>query len=106
MCACTLPKGADSVRVPRGNTVDFDGDGVIEGVNDGYMPCGKVHNAKTDTEFFYYDFSGGWTPTCTTVDFDAPVTLAYWREVDDSGNVANVHITDPANIDNAEANKS
>lgn len=102
----TLPNGADSVRVLKGNTVDFDGDGVIEGVNDGFMACNKEHNASTDTEFFYYDFGGGWTPSNATVTFDPPVRLAWWREMDEDGNVVDVHITDPANITNAVANKS
>jgi len=106
LCECTLPNGADSVRVPKGNTVDFDCDGVIEGVNDGFMPCNAVHNASTDTEFFYYEFGGGWTPTNATVTFDTPVRLAYWREIDEAGNVVDVHITDPANITNAESNRS
>lgn len=106
MCDCTLPNGADSVRVLSGNTVDFDGDGKIEGVNDGFMPCGVVHNANTDTEFFYYEFAGGWTPSNATVTFDTPVKLAWWREVDEAGNVVDVHITDPANVTNAESNKS
>ena len=106
MCSCILPNGADSVRVPQGNTVDFDGDGEIEGVNDGFMPCGDVHNADIDTEFFYYEFAGGWTPNNATVTFGAPVKLAYWGEKDESGKVVNVHITDPANVTNAESNKS
>ena len=106
LCACELPKGADSVRVFKENTVDFDNDGVIEGVNDGFMPCGEVHNASVDTEFFSYAFSGGWTPSNATVTFDTPVTLSCWREIDESGNVVDVHITDPANVTNAESNKS
>ena len=106
MCACDLPNGADSVRVPQGNTVDFDNDGIIEGINDGFMPCGQTHDAKTDTEFFYYEFTGGWTPSNATVSFDAPVKLAYWREMDEAGNVIDVHITDPANVESAVSNKS
>lgn len=106
LCACTLPNGADSVRVLQGNTVDFDGDGVIEGVNDGFMPCNEIHNPTTDTEFFYYDFAGGWNSSNATVTFDAPVKLAWWREMDKNGNVVDVHITDPANVTNAESNKS
>ena len=106
MCSCELPNGADSVRVPKGNTVDFDGNGKIESINEGFQPCGKMHKANIDTEFFYYEFSDGWTPSGTTVTFDTPVKLAYWRERDDSGNTVNVHITSPENIVNAEANKS
>ena len=105
MCACNLPSGADSVRVLQGNNVDFDGYGNIEGVNDGFMPCGTVHNAKTDTEFFYYDFSEGMTKD-EDVTFDAPVNLALWREIDELDSVVDVHITDPANVANAESNKS
>lgn len=106
MCDFTLPKGAAYAHVLSNNTVDFDGDGKIEGNTDGFEPCGKLHNAKTDTEFSYYEFTSGWTSNMNTVTFDAPVKLAYWREMDESGKVVNVHVTAPENILNAEANKS
>jgi len=106
MCATTLPNGADSVRLLKDNTVDFDNDGTVEYLNKGFMACGTLHNPSTDTEFFYYEFKSGWTPSNTTTDFEEPVKLAWWREVDEKGNVVDVHITDPANITNAVANKS
>ena len=105
MCNCTLPKDAIYVRVPEGNTVDFNNDGTIEGRNTLFRACWKDHDANTDTEFFYYDFTEGMT-NLEDVVFDAPVTLAMWREIDASGNVVDVHITDPANVSNAESNKS
>lgn len=106
MCNFTIPNGAVYAKVAQGNTVDFDGNGEIEGINHGFEPCDKVHNAATDTEFFYYEFTEGWNANMNTVRFDNPVTLAYWQERNEMGEVVNVHITSPDNITNAEANMS
>ena len=100
-CDVKLPNEAVCVWLTSQNTVDFDGDGIIEGSNDGFQPCGKVHDVSADTKIGYYEFHKGWDKDDHTVTFTPPVKLAYWADSE-----GDVHITDPANVENAVANKS
>ena len=107
MCDVDIPDGAAVLYVPNGSNVDFDGSGDY---HDDWgicgSPCGTVHNVDRDTEFFYHTFKYGLSHDDHTVTFSTPVEVAWWRELDASGNVVDLHWTSPANVANPESNKS
>ena len=103
-----LPNGASEIYVPNGSTTDFKGTGDPHDSWGIYgSPCGKVHNVSRDTQFYVSEFKYGWNDELEKdVTFDSTVQVAWWRELDESGNVKNIHWTSPENIANPESNKS
>ena len=108
LCDISTPDGIKHLQIP--DSFDWDQDGTVDYNGTSYgSACGEKHVVGRDTKFYDYTFyRGGPNPYAQgVVDLETPIQAKYWLELNDAGQMVNIHFTSPENVANmTESNKS
>ena len=108
LCDIETPEGINYLQIP--GSFDWNQDGTADFKGNLYASaCGVKHVVGRDTQFYDYTFyRGGPNHNATgVVDLESPITVKYWIEVNEAGEMVNGHFTAPENVANmTESNKS